>query len=118
LANTGIVLGTRWTQHLTTANSLGIIAGLILGKRLGIGSIEFCCRYHRHLSTPPDLNWRHIFGAGLLGGIGFMMVNLYFESGLCWKYGNDSRVEDRDSALFTNGPEPSGFCGSNSSAEL
>jgi NhaA family Na+:H+ antiporter len=22
---------------------------------------------------PPELNWRHIFGAGILGGIGFTM---------------------------------------------
>src|SRR5918997_1585131 len=36
LANTGIVIGSGWEQNLTTANSSGIIGGLVLGKPLGI----------------------------------------------------------------------------------
>src|SRR5918997_237210 len=36
LANTGIVVGSGWEQNLTTANSSGIIGGLVLGKPLGI----------------------------------------------------------------------------------
>jgi len=35
---------------------------------------------------PPDLKWRHIFGAGILGGIGFTMsifiTNLAFAGNL------------------------------------
>lgn len=82
LANTGILVDADWIQYLSSANSLGIIAGLIFGKSLGI--MLFCiigvatniCR------LPPDLKWRHVFGAGLLGGIGFtmsiFMTNLAF----------------------------------------
>ena len=73
LANTGIVLGTGWAQHLTTANSSGIIAGLIVGKPLGIVLLSFVAVAIGICRLPLDLNWRHIFGAGLLGGIGFTM---------------------------------------------
>ena len=73
LANTGIVLGTGWAQHLTTPNSLGIMAGLILGKPLGIVLLSFVVVTIGVCRLPLDLNWRHVCGAGLLGGIGFTM---------------------------------------------
>jgi NhaA family Na+:H+ antiporter len=73
LANTGIVLGPSWAQHLTTPNSLGITAGLIVGKPLGIFLLSFVAVAGGICRLPLDLNWRHIFGAGLLGGIGFTM---------------------------------------------
>jgi NhaA family Na+:H+ antiporter len=73
LANTSIVLGTGWAQQLTTPNSAGIMAGLILGKPLGIVLLSFIVVVLGICRLPLDLNWRHIFGAGLLGGIGFTM---------------------------------------------
>lgn len=73
LANTGIILGSDWAQYLTTANSLGIIAGLVAGKPLGIFLVSFVAVTIGICRLPLDLNWRHIFGAGLLGGIGFTM---------------------------------------------
>ena len=73
LANTGIVLEVGWTQDLTTPNSLGIIAGLILGKPLGIVLLSFVAVGIGICRLPLDLDWRHIFGAGVLGGIGFTM---------------------------------------------
>lgn len=73
LANTGIVLSAGWTQHLTTANSSGIMAGLIVGKPLGILLLSFIAVAVGICRLPLDLNWRHIFGAGMLGGIGFTM---------------------------------------------
>jgi len=73
LANTGIVVGTDWTHHLASMNSIGIIAGLILGKPLGVTllcAVAVSCGLCR---LPTDMNWRHIAGAGILGGIGFTM---------------------------------------------
>ncbi|MGV3591438.1 MAG: Na+/H+ antiporter NhaA, partial [Gammaproteobacteria bacterium] len=73
LANTAIVIEADWTQNLLSANSLGIVAGLVFGKPLGIvlaslGAVAIgLCR------LPLDLGWRHVIGAGLLGGIGFTM---------------------------------------------
>lgn len=73
LANTGIVIGSDWAQNLTSANSSGIIGGLVLGKPLGITLLSFVAVAIGICRLPLDLNWRHVFGAGLLGGIGFTM---------------------------------------------
>jgi len=73
LANTGIVLGVGWLQHLKTANGFGITTGLIVGKPLGILVLSFVAVAIGICRLPLDLSWRHIFGAGLLGGIGFTM---------------------------------------------
>lgn len=73
LANTGIVIGTGWFDGLTTANGTGIIGGLVLGKPLGITLASFIAVTIGICRLPLDLNWRHVFGAGLLGGIGFTM---------------------------------------------
>jgi NhaA family Na+:H+ antiporter len=73
LANTGVVIGADWAQNLTSPNSLGIIGGLVLGKPLGIMLLSFVAVAVGICRLPPDLNWKHVFGAGLLGGIGFTM---------------------------------------------
>ena len=73
LANTGIVINSGWQQDLLSNNSAGIIAGLVLGKPLGITLLSFIVVAIGVCRLPADLNWRHIFGAGLLGGIGFTM---------------------------------------------
>lgn len=73
LANTGIVIGADALENLTTANSLGIFSGLFIGKPLGVTLLSFIAVSLGICRLPLDLNWKHIFGAGLLGGIGFTM---------------------------------------------
>ncbi len=73
LANTAILVGTDWMQNLASTNSLGIAVGLIVGKPLGVTLLCFAAVASGICRLPPDLNWRHIFGAGILGGIGFTM---------------------------------------------
>jgi NhaA family Na+:H+ antiporter len=73
LANTGIVVGPGWIGELASSNSLGIIAGLVLGKPIGIVLFSFAAVTLGLCRLPLDLAWRHILGAGLLGGIGFTM---------------------------------------------
>ncbi len=73
LANTGIVIGTDALANLATANSAGIIAGLVFGKPVGITLLSFIAVAFGICRLPLDLNWKHIFGAGILGGIGFTM---------------------------------------------
>jgi len=73
LANTGVVIGSTWAQELTSPNSLGIAAGLVLGKPVGIMLLCFIAVSIGICKLPEGLNWKHIFGAGLLGGIGFTM---------------------------------------------
>lgn len=73
LANTGIVIGTGWQQELLSANSLGIIGGLTLGKPIGITLFCVLAVSLGICALPGELKWRHIIGAGFLGGIGFTM---------------------------------------------
>jgi NhaA family Na+:H+ antiporter len=73
LANTGILVGADALQSLTASNSLGIISGLLIGKPVGISLLSFIAVSIGFCRLPLDLNWKHVFGAGLLGGIGFTM---------------------------------------------
>jgi len=73
LANTGIIIGGDWFESLSTSNSLGVMLGLLIGKPIGITLLSFIAISIGICRLPLDLNWRHIFGAGILGGIGFTM---------------------------------------------
>lgn len=73
LANTGIVIGADWAPGLATANSVGVIAGLVFGKPAGITLISLAAIAIGICELPTGLKWQHILGAGMLGGIGFTM---------------------------------------------
>jgi NhaA family Na+:H+ antiporter len=73
LANTGIVLGGDALSALKGANEIGIMAGLVVGKPVGIGLLTFAAVGFGIAKLPLDLGWKHVVGAGLLGGIGFTM---------------------------------------------
>ena len=73
LANTGLVVGPDWMQDLASGNSVGIAAGLVAGKPLGIALFCFVAVAIGMCRLPPDLRWSHMIGAGILGGIGFTM---------------------------------------------
>lgn len=73
LANTAIALGSNWQSSLADTNSLGIIAGLVIGKPFGIWLFSFIGVGFGLCALPSDLKWKNILGAGILGGIGFTM---------------------------------------------
>jgi Na+:H+ antiporter, NhaA family len=73
LANTAIVFNGDIAQTLTANNSLGIALGLMIGKPLGIFSLSFLAVSFGLCKLPSDLDWKNIFGVGLLAGIGFTM---------------------------------------------
>jgi NhaA family Na+:H+ antiporter len=73
LANTGITFSGRWFENLTAPNSLGVVAGLFFGKPLGIVLSSFLAVKARFSQLQAELTWKHILGAGFLGGIGFTM---------------------------------------------
>jgi NhaA family Na+:H+ antiporter len=73
LANTGVVFDPQWQQSLSSANSLGIIAGLVLGKPIGIVLLSYLAVASGLCRLPANLTWRHLIGVGLLAGIGFTM---------------------------------------------
>lgn len=73
LANTGIFIDEAWLQNVSNTNSLGIIAGLVVGKPLGVTVLCLATVASGICQLPSDLKWPHIVGAGMLGGIGFTM---------------------------------------------
>lgn len=73
LANTAIVIGSDWHTTFELPYSLGIMVGLVIGKPLGIFLFTFGAVALGICTLPKELNWKQVFGAGLLGGIGFTM---------------------------------------------
>jgi NhaA family Na+:H+ antiporter len=73
LANTCIVIDGNWHAGLGQSNSIGIFAGLIIGKPLGIFLFSAVSVALGLCTLPPDLKWKHILGLGFLAGIGFTM---------------------------------------------
>jgi NhaA family Na+:H+ antiporter len=72
-ANSGIALGGISIESFLHSVPLGIIAGLFLGKQIGV--FAFCWLSVRLglARLPDDLRWAHIYGTALLCGIGFTM---------------------------------------------
>jgi Na+:H+ antiporter, NhaA family len=73
IANTSIPIDSNWISGLGEPYSLGILAGLVLGKPLGIFTFSFVASALGISSLPSDVKWSNIIGAGFLGGIGFTM---------------------------------------------
>jgi NhaA family Na+:H+ antiporter len=73
LANTCIVIGADSAEQMFSMNSIGIFAGLVFGKPIGIVAFCLVAVFAGICRRPVDLTWRHIIGAGMLGGIGFTM---------------------------------------------
>ena len=74
LANAGlyfprIVIGEIMRSPL----ALGISLGLLVGKPVGITLFSYLAVKSRLAVLPRGLNWLHVAGAGMLGGIGFTM---------------------------------------------
>jgi Na+:H+ antiporter, NhaA family len=84
LANAGVLLQEDFFDSLVNEVSLGIIAGLFIGKQIGIFFFSWLAVKMNIASLPSKVNWRHIYGAGILAGIGFTMslfiTNLAFTS--------------------------------------
>jgi NhaA family Na+:H+ antiporter len=82
LANTGIIFGANWLLDLTSPNSVGVIIGLVVGKPLGVVLLSALAVVLGICTLPADVRWRHLIGAGMLGGIGFtisiFITNLAF----------------------------------------
>jgi len=73
LANTAIAFPDNSLHELNTPLSWGIIAGLCLGKPLGIYAACYFLVKKKIADLPRGVNWHKMIGAGLLAGIGFTM---------------------------------------------
>ncbi len=83
LANTGVRINAEYLALASSMNSIGIAAGLVLGKPIGVVLLCLAAVKSGICALPDEVRWSHIVGAGLLGGIGFTMsifiANLAFE---------------------------------------
>jgi NhaA family Na+:H+ antiporter len=72
--------------------TLGIVAGLVLGKTIGIFSFTMLAIKTPYCAELPDTNWKQILGMAMLCGIGFTMSLFIGELALP---GGDNAVEIR-----------------------
>lgn len=84
LANAGVAVGDNFFTALANPISLGIIAGLFFGKQIGIFIFTWLSVKLKIASPPAGVNWKQIYSAGILAGIGFTMslfiANLAFSN--------------------------------------
>lgn len=73
LANTSVPLSVHWYQSLLTLNGAGIVAGLLIGKPIGILSFCYFSVKLKLTSIPHDITIKKLIGVSFLGGIGFTM---------------------------------------------
>ena len=73
LANTAIQLPGDIGGALQNSISFGIIAGLVLGKPLGIFTLSFIAVKSKLATLPSNAGWAQLIGVGFIAGIGFTM---------------------------------------------
>lgn len=59
---------------LASPVTLGVFFGLVVGKPLGIMLMSFLVVKLKIASLPENVNWYHMLGASILGGVGFTMA--------------------------------------------
>ncbi len=73
LSNAGVHIEGSVIEMLLHPISLGIIAGLVLGKFLGISFFSHLTVWLKIASLPEGVTWKQIYGVSFLAGIGFTM---------------------------------------------
>jgi len=83
-ANTAILLPSDFSAVTASTVAYGIFLGLLLGKPLGIFLFSWLAVRFKLGDLPRGISWQHIWGMGLVAGIGFtmslFMTNLAFDS--------------------------------------
>ena len=82
LANAGIPVDlSAFNTIITHPVSMGIVAGLVFGKLIGIAGFSWVAVKMGLTSLPHGVNFKHIVGVALMGGIGFTMSIFIAELG-------------------------------------
>ena len=75
LTNADVSLtGSDVAQMLTGNVVLGVFFGLVVGKATGIMLFSWLCVKLKVARLPENVNWQHMLGAAILGGVGFTMA--------------------------------------------
>jgi NhaA family Na+:H+ antiporter len=73
LANTAIIIPEHFGVAVSTTLSLGIMAGLVIGKPLGISAACYALIKTGKAALPANTNWKIFISTNFLAGIGFTM---------------------------------------------
>lgn len=73
LANAGVELTGDLSAAFTSPVTLGIMAGLVIGKVIGVTLFSWIGVKMKLAFLPANVKWKQILGLGFLGGIGFTM---------------------------------------------
>ncbi|MEW6473805.1 MAG: Na+/H+ antiporter NhaA [Actinomycetota bacterium] len=74
LANAGVTIERQMISDAATSPvTLGVMAGLVVGKPLGVLAGAWLAVRFRAASLPSGVNWRQVGGVGAVAGIGFTM---------------------------------------------
>ncbi|HCC95373.1 MAG TPA: Na+/H+ antiporter NhaA [Flavobacteriaceae bacterium] len=73
LANTAITIDGGGLAHFSIPLASGIFLGLVVGKPIGITLFTFIAVKLGLCELPTAVNFKRVFGVGILGGIGFTM---------------------------------------------
>ena len=72
-ANAGVSLTGLSLEDLAAPTTLGVAAGLFIGKQIGVFGATFLAVKAGIARRPEGTNWAHIYGVACLTGIGFTM---------------------------------------------
>ena len=72
-ANAGVSLTGLSLEDLAAPITLGVAAGLFIGKQIGVFGATFLAVKAGIARRPEGTNWAHIYGVACLTGIGFTM---------------------------------------------
>ena len=72
-ANAGVSFAGTGLDALFAPLSLGIAAGLVIGKQAGVFGACYFAAKSALVAIPPDVSLRHLYGLACLSGIGFTM---------------------------------------------
>ncbi len=67
-------LGGDLSAMVTSPVFFGVFFGLLLGKPIGIMLFSFVVIKTKLASLPENVNWIHMLGSAILGGVGFTMA--------------------------------------------
>lgn len=73
LANTAITIDGGGFSHFSFPLAAGIFLGLVVGKPIGVTLATFIAVKLGLSELPTAVNFKRVFGAGMLAGIGFTM---------------------------------------------
>jgi NhaA family Na+:H+ antiporter len=73
LFNAGVALDAQSLARLPSPVPIGIAAGLVVGKQVGVFMASWLAVKLRLASLPEGITWRHLYAMAWLAGIGFTM---------------------------------------------